>query len=252
MVKIAAGTLPAGFGIDSAPRRCLSDKPKTMKAFLAVLALIIAVLALPMLLSPPTDRGGGKTVEGLPWQIEVLPDGTSRVSGLTIGTSTLNDARKQLGMEGETAIVAAPGEAGSLEAYFQEATLGAVTGKLILTADVSPDTIAGMLQRATKAEYMQSSTKKIALADHDLPTALAARIRAIAFVPSINLDEAMIVERFGQPAERLRASKHVEHFLYPERGLDIVLDSEGKEVLQYVPPREFERLRGPLVADNPH
>lgn len=219
-----------------------------MKAFLAVLALIIALVALPMLLSPPADRGSGKAVEGLPWQIEVLPDGTSRVFGLSIGTSTLADARARLRIEGETAIVAAPGEAGSLEAYFQDATLGAITGKLILTAELADDALEAMRQRATKSEYMNSSTRKMKLADQDLPSANAARIRAIAFIPSINLDEAMVVQRFGQPAERTRSSEHMEHFLYPERGLDIIVDSEGKELLQYVAPRDFARLREPLKS----
>jgi hypothetical protein len=30
--------------------------------------------------------------------------------------------------------------------------------------------------------------------------------------------------------------------------LDVVVREDGKEVLQYVAPREFERLAGPLVG----
>jgi hypothetical protein len=40
----------------------------------------------------------------------------------------------------------------------------------------------------------------------------------------------------------------VEHFLYPAKGLDLILDRKGKEVLQYVAPRDFARLREPLTA----
>jgi hypothetical protein len=54
------------------------------------------------------------------------------------------------------------------------------------------------------------------------------------------------VQRFGAPAERIRQGETLEHFLYPARGLDIVLDSKGKEVLQYVAPADFARLRAPL------
>ena len=76
--------------------------------------------------------------------------------------------------------------------------------------------------------------------------ALAAPIRAMAFVPSAQLDEAVILERFGQPSERIRVNDHVEHLLYPAKGLDVVLDTQGKELLQYVAPARFEALRAPL------
>jgi hypothetical protein len=200
-----------------------------------------------MLLPPPANQGG-KVVEGLPWQIETFQDGTSRAFGLTLGTSTLTDAHGRFGSDAELAIVVAPGEAGSLETYFDQATLGAVTGKLIVTADIPATTIADMLSRSPKSEYMKSSTKKHALAESDRPAALASRIRAIALIPSINLDEAMIIQRFGQPAERVRATEHTEHFLYPGKGIDIILDTEGKELLQYVAPRDFARLREPLKS----
>jgi hypothetical protein len=218
-----------------------------MKIFFAILAIIIAILIAPMVLSPTPDNQSGVPVTGLPWQIEVLPDGQSRLFDLTLGTSTLNDAHLRFG-EGEMALVAAPGEAELLELYFNDVTLGVVTGKLVVTANVAADVMTAMRQRATKTEYMKSNTKKSALADEDLPTAFAAPIRAISFIPSINLDEAMIVQRFGQPAERVRTSETAEHFLYPDRGLDIVLDTDGKELLQYVAPRDFARLREPLVA----
>jgi len=58
----------------------------------------------------------------------------------------------------------------------------------------------------------------------------------------------MIVQRFGQPAERVRTAENIEHLLYPDKGLDVVLDSDAKELLQYVAPREFARLREPLKA----
>jgi hypothetical protein len=146
------------------------------------------------------------------------------------------------------AIVAAPGEPESLELYFNDVTLGVVTGKLIATANLTTDQLAAMRQRATQTKYMNSNARKSALADEDMSAAYAAPIRAISLVPTINLDEAMVVQRFGQPVEKIRTTEHTEHFLYPDRGLDVVLDSDGKELLQYVAPRDFARLREPLTA----
>lgn len=218
-----------------------------MKLFFVILAVIIAILLAPMVLSPAPDNQAGKPVTGLPWQIEALPDGRSRMFELTLGSSTMSDARTRFG-EGEMALVAAPGEAELLELYFNDVTLGVVTGKLIATANLPAEVMSALRQRATKTEYMKSSTKKSALAAEDIPTAFAAPIRAISFIPSVNLDEAMIIQRFGQPAERIRTAETTEHYLYPDRGLDVVLDSGGKELLQYVAPRDFAHLREPLVT----
>lgn len=222
-----------------------------MKIVLLILALIIAALFAPMFLSPPADNQSGEVVTGLPWQIDVLPDGSSTVFGLTLGKSTLEDIRLRLGNDMELAVVAAPGEPGNVEAYFPDATLGAVTGKLIATAEIDTASVEAMRLRAAKREYMQSSTKKWTLAPEDTAKALAAPIRSLAVVPAINLEEAVLIQRFGVPKERIRANEHSEHFLYPDRGLDIVLDSKGKEVLQYIAPRNFSTLRDPLVNKSP-
>ena len=219
-----------------------------MRTFLGVLASA-AVLFLLLYFIPTTNNPrGDQTISGLPWQVEALPNGQSRVFDLVIGSSTLADARRRFGSDGEPTIVAAPEEVGSLEMYFSDVTAGAVTGKLILTADLPEDVVAAMWKRAAKIEYMQSSTKKAKPADEDLATANGAAIRAIAFIPSVNLDEAIVLQRFGRPDQRLRTSATVEHFLYPERGLDVVLDADGKELLQYVAPSRFETLRKPLLT----
>jgi hypothetical protein len=219
-----------------------------MKRFLAVLALVIAVIVTPLFFLDSGPGPSARSTGGPPWQIGVLPDGTSKVFGLTIGASTLADARSRLGSDMQLAIVAAPGEAGSLEVFYTSVNLGSVTGKLILTGDVAPATVAAMRERAVKTEYMEGVTRKSTLRPEDQEVALRAPIRAVGFIPSIDLDEDLVRQRFGPPAERIRSGEHVEHLLYPDKGLDLVLDARGKEFLQYVAPRAFAHLREPLVA----
>jgi hypothetical protein len=219
-----------------------------MRTFLGVLASAAVLFLLLYFIPTTSNPRGDQAISGLPWQVEALPNGQSRVFDLVIGASTLADGRQRFGSDGDPAIVAAPGEIGSLEMYFTDVTAGAITGKLILTAELPDNVIAGMWQRAAKVEYMQSSTKKATPAEQDLATANGAAIRAITFIPSVNLDEAVVLQRFGRPNERLRTSETVEHFLYPERGLDVILDTNGKELLQYVAPSRFEALRKPLLT----
>ncbi len=218
-----------------------------MKTVLSILAGSAALMLLLMLAAPAPDRTAPAT-QGLPWQIDIQADGSSRVFGLTPGRSTLEEARTRFLLEPQVAVVAARDEAGSLEAYFETVSAGFVTGKMVLTLDVPQETIEAMRGRAAKTEYMESTTRKLTLSAEDRQRADRTAIRSIAFIPSAHLDEATILQRFGAPAERLRGGEHVEHFLYPAKGLDVVLDAKGKELLQYVAPRDFARLREPLAA----
>ncbi len=225
------------------------DRPvTTLRIFLAITALTIAALAVPFFLPGGPGPAPGEADQGLPWQVEALPGGRSRVFGLVLGDATLEDARARLGKGMQVAIVVAPGEPASLEAFHDQVNAGFVLGRMVLGTKLPLPSIEAMLARAKKAEYMESTTRRVTLNDEDMAAALAATVSAIAFVPTVQLDEAMVLQRFGQPAQRLRSSPTTEHFLYPERGLDLVLDSAGKEVLQYVAPRDFERLRAPLVG----
>lgn len=203
-----------------------------------------------------SDKHGdhGATQEaGLPWQIETLPGGASKVMGLTLAPadahgSTLADAQTRWGPDMQVAIIAAPGEDGLLEAFVDPARAGFVTGKAVLSFKVDAATVRAMRERAIKSEFMESTTRKYTLTPDDLHAARTAPLTAVSFIPQANLDEATVVARFGEPAERIAGKdKRTTHFLYPAKGLDLALNSEGKELLQYAAPGEFQqRLRAPL------
>jgi hypothetical protein len=181
-------------------------------------------------------------VTGYPWQIERLPNGTTRVFGIVPGQTTLGVAMAQLGDDNELAIIAAPGETGSLEVYYSHYTAGLIEGKLILVADIEPDTLASMQMRARR----KSGTHRLLMDEGDLPTARRAAVRAITFMPTFDLDEEITRARFGLPAEVLPVSAQGQHLLYPESGLDIVLNADGKDVLQYLSPEDFDTHRAQL------
>lgn len=219
-----------------------------MKLFLSLLALIVAALLLPLLFPELGKPEGGNPERNLPWQIAVDGKGGSTVFGLQPGVSTLVDARRELGDDFDVAIVVAPQEAGTLEAFNNNVLLGFVTAKVVLTLATTPEQLNAMGERAPKAQYMESATKRVTLRDDDRQLAETLPIRAIAVIPSGRLDETVIVQRFGAPVERLPDGEKRVHLLYPDKGLDVIVDQEGRELLQYVAPRDFALLRAPLVA----
>lgn len=214
----------------------------------ACLAILLVALVAGQLWAPAKPAGGDQAPDQeLPWQVEVLPGGGSKVFGLQLGSSHLADARTRLGPDIQMAVIMAANAPPALEAYYERVAFGFITGRLILTAELPSDELAVMAKRAAKVAPLQSGAWQATLAADDRENVLRAPVTAIAFIPSVDLDEATVIQRFGQPAERLRGDDRAVHYLYPAIGLDIVLDDKGKELLQYVAPKDFALLRDPLL-----
>ncbi len=219
-----------------------------MKFSLSIIALIFVALIVPFLIPDVAKRDGVDPNSNLPWQIQLDGQGGSTVFGLQPGVSTLGEVRQKLGNEIEVAIIAEPDEAGALEGYYTQVALGFVLARVIVTLDTNESVIIAMRERALKAKHMESTTRKITLHPDDLAAVERLSIKAISLIPTVNLDEATVIQRFGQPGERLVVSERRVHLLYPDKGLDVVVDTDGKELLQYVAPRNFSILRTPLKA----
>lgn len=214
-----------------------------MKIFFALFALLAVILAV----YPFLDQSGdSEPVTGLPWQIDIQADGSTKVFGLHVGVSRLSDALDILGHDMELAIVAAPDETGSLEMYYGHYQAGLLSGKLVLQTNISEQALAGWRDNSVKSEYMATGlAKKYFLSPDDLPQVLNQTIIGLTFIPAVNLDEDVILARFGEPAQRIRLTE-VTHYLYPAKGLDVVHHEGSREVLQYVEPEAFSQLVQPL------
>jgi hypothetical protein len=217
-----------------------------MKFALSMIALIAAALIIPFLIPGMGKQEGVDPNANLPWQIEIDAQGGSSVFGLRPGVSTLGDVRQRFGSEIDVAIVAEPNEMGALEGYYSQVALGFVLAKVIVTVNAKKEQISEMRDRALKAKHMESTTRKITLHPDDLAAIEKFPVKAISVIPTVNLDEATVIQRFGQPGERLVVSEKRVHLLYPAKGLDVVIDGDGKELLQYVAPSNFSELREPL------
>ncbi|MFZ2267142.1 MAG: hypothetical protein WAV95_06155 [Azonexus sp.] len=219
-----------------------------MKFALSLIAFILVALIVPFLIPGIGKQEGVDPNSNLPWQIETDGQGGSAVFGLKPGVTTLAEVRRLLCPEIEVAIIAEPNEAGTLEGYCSQVPLGFVLARVVVTAEIAPERVAAMRERALRSKNMESATRKITLRLEDMAAAEQLPIKAISVIPAVNLDEATVIQRFGQPAERLVLSEQRVHLLYPQKGLDILIDEKGKELLQYVAPRNFASLREPLLV----
>jgi len=212
-----------------------------MKYFLVLLVVIL--IAIGLMSFNNDEQASNEPVTGLPWQIDSLPNGDTRVFGIVLGRTTLGEAIELLGNdEMDLAILAAPHETGTLEAYYSHYSAGPITGKLFLLLDITPDVLSHMRKRA----FQDGGTRRYHLHPDDLPVAYRAPVSVINFVPSFNLDDEIAQTRFGTPAEIIQIDTQQKHWLYPDKGLDLILNVDNKDVLQYLSPGQFSAHRAQL------
>lgn len=238
-------------GENSAPDRynntviCIVARPFVeRKIFPWILAGTLAVLALALLL--PGGRAPDQDPR-LPWQIQRLADGSSRVFGLTLGRSTLADARQELQAEGVLTLFRSPAGNFTLEAYFERLFISGLKANLVLSLALETGEAEALFERGQRVSKLGSGTKKVELATSDRERMARAPIRLITYLPTADLEPELLARLFGEPERRIaEPESKVEHWLYPAKGLDIAVNPDGKEVFQYIAPRRFEELSVPL------
>lgn len=219
-----------------------------MKWLLTTLIAVTAGLLLTVMMAKWTGDDAPLAREDLPWQVTTTAAGQSTVFGITLGATTLAEAVEKLGLRYEPALFRDPNGTLSLEAYYSSVRLGGLSAALVLNLAAEPAQLAAMLSRSGEGSRLPSGGAQFPLSDADWAVARTLPIATLTYVPSVRLDKELTRTRFGPPAEVLPVGETAEQWLYPDRGISVLLREDAKTVLQYVPPPEFERLRPLLIS----
>jgi len=206
--------------------------------YLIIAVVLIAILVL--FLQSPQQIREPLRVTNLPWQI-TYDRSSSQVFGISLEKSTLAEAARALETEFQLAWFDNHDDSYSLEAFFERVTLAGLQAKVVLELDKGTYSKDYFMQNSGKAEILQSKAVKYPLAD--LVEELSQQtVLSIAYIPKVSLDEELIKSRFGVADKVIKITSKREHWLYPEKGLDIAVNHDAKEVLQYVSPKNYSRL----------
>lgn len=199
---------------------------------------LVAALLPDEQLSPQLDT---------PWNVTLSPRGNSQLLGITLGESTLLDAQRRWKEAAEiTLFLPKQGDA-KVEGYFERVTLGGIRASIVTEIEVTPEQLQQLTDQGARISTQGDGSRKITLNGAGLEIVEQSTINSLTYLPKANLQPEVIKKRFGIPLETFRIEKdQLEHWVYPHIGLDIVVSEERKEVLQYVPPADIERLLKPL------
>ncbi|MFP4160788.1 MAG: hypothetical protein ACLFRJ_00735 [Ectothiorhodospira sp.] len=205
--------------------------------------IIFLALAIPFfglsywLTAPPSSP----VHEDLPWDVETLPDGGSRVFGVTLGETPVETLSERLRTRPRLELWGDAQGTHQLVALFEGVRLGPFQVDLVAVLDM-PE--AGLIRMAGEVvgDSPTSGLGRWALPKARIPQVMDRPVRVLTYAPRAQYTEQTVLERFGKPEKRLDTSDG-RYFLYPGRGLALLGMEDGRATLYYVPPRDFGALR---------
>lgn len=213
------------------------------KIYWGVAALIVAIFISDLFIPH-----SGKEENMLPWHIEHPTADSTRVFGVTLNKSTVNDAEQSFKEDAKVSMFRSPQGKLATEAYFDEVTLNGLKAKIVVTLAVPDAEMQAMFDRSVRAQGVGSG-RQITLTSDDVTQVRKLPISGLTYMPSVHLEEATFTQRFGIPTQRIKETNSgVMHWLYAQHGLDVTFDGAAKPLLQYVAPADFAKLTAPLIA----
>lgn len=205
----------------------------------ALSAVSVALFYLTIDQQTPT-----KSVD-MPWHIQVIDEKHTQVFGIVLNQTTLEQAREHFGkLEGLALFQNGQGQY-TLEAYFGKVNFGPLSARLIGVLSIPEQKIESLIETSVKRVTTDDGSIRWTLAQDQQVAQAERKIRALTYIPGYSgMDLTYLEQQFG-PANKLeQVDETTQVMFYPTKGLRIMVDSEGKEMFDYVPVSDFSHFAG--------
>ena len=182
-------------------------------------ALMIAVVG---------DRDAEQTADTMPWNIQTLDNGSSRIFGITLGKTNIQDAHQIFAHFSETRLFTVNNKL-ELLAHFDELSIAGLLAEIDLIYDISETHLEKVQQQVINSRRGNYQLIRESM----LMELLTTPVKQLIYKPSIDYDERIIAQRFGEPEDRAAVNDTIEKLSYPALGLVIYLDSDGSDKFVY-------------------
>lgn len=190
-------------------------------------AMIIAVIGQ----HNPTQQ-----LNYMPWEIDILDNGNTRVFGVTLNKTSVQEANQIFANFADTRLLINHQKTDTpdfkLIACYDELTIGGLIAEMHLSYQLDQATLRQLYQSSTQ-ENPDSPKGFITLNKHDEMKFLNTPVSNITYIPSIDYGEEVLRQRFGQAAEETTISKTTQRWFYPELGLTILLHQDQPDEFIY-------------------
>jgi len=206
-------------------------KKKRLPIFWIIFLSSVVVFLLLLVFQPERE-----TVEPthLPWNSYYDEQGNLNALGLKLNHSTLNDVMRLYGKDVEVKMFSDINESNkSIEAYFPVMYIGSIKAAIALRLDVDMETLDSTFEAGKKITMSQSGGREVELYSTDVAKFLDTTFSSITLVPRKHLTDRAIETRFGKADRSEVQSDGLLHLFFNEKGLEMIVDEEGPEALQF-------------------
>lgn len=209
-----------------------NSKKRPLPIFwLTLVGSILGFILLVFITMPEPEK---VNQEQLPWNAYYDDAGDLHAMGLVIGKSNLEDAMALYGKDVEVKIFSNKDESNkSLEAFFPVMYIGSIKAGLALRLDAPLDVIEQAYSNGKTVTVTKNGEREIELYNADIIDFFKTPILSATLVPRKNLTDRAIAMRFGEPDSKEKQSDGLDHWFYKDLGLEMIIDNEGPEALQF-------------------
>lgn len=213
-----------------------------MKKWWLIGLLLIIALGVANITLGPNQQTSKESATNLPWQIDITPAGNTRVFDIEVGAMTIEEISQKLRLSPEIALFRAPDGSHRLESYLGKIKLGPFQARVILRLDASDELMSEFEANSASSQATPSGHHQLRLNGDDFERASQLIVNELSYSPAVNTEAELLENLFGAPQQRISIDANSAYWLYPQRGLALLVNAEDKEVFHYVPPRNFEQI----------
>ncbi|PID47507.1 MAG: hypothetical protein CSB47_00570 [Proteobacteria bacterium] len=174
--------------------------------------------------------------------------GETEVLGLSPGNFSLREFAEHFHELAEVRLFQKADGKLFLEAYLGKIRIGKFDARLVAELDAPEALLHSILKLGKDRKPTPNGYWQYNLNDQYLLDALEQRVWRFMYIPIADYEEKQIAF-FGVPGLVEKVTDTAEYRYYPEKGLVVLWDKEGKETFYYSSPKEFERLKLAIEAD---
>ena len=213
------------------------------QALLIVTILLLLLGGGYILFGPKTATINDVSTEkvDLPWNVTTHDDGSSSIFDVKLGTSKLHQVFEKWGRPAKIALFTGKGKPLSIEVFYSNPPTGPMKASVILTLEATEEEMLEVSMNTTGQSGTETGDARHTIAQEYQEKLLGNEIATLTYVPAYKgLDAEYFEERLGKPVAIHQESETAISWFYPEIGLTLLIDDDGKDVFQYQPPLNFQ------------
>lgn len=208
----------------------------------------ILVLLLCSVLFACADQTADTETNVLPWQVSLLESGDTEVFSVSPGVTTLREFSKRFESLPELRLFQKQTGELLLEGYLGKVTVGRFDARIVAELDAPADFLESVLASNLGREPTPNNLWKYKLSEAQTLKALDMIVWRFMYIAIAAYEEKQI-GFFGEPNSVEKVTDTAEYRFYPEKGVVVLWDTDGKETFYYTSPSSFSRLTKALEDD---